>query len=355
MGSNSMAKTVESNIDFLISESPSSLDRFKVQGEVALKVALPLRRASENLRALNYADRLIDLAQEAWAHRRFDLVSSIAETLLDWPLPYQYRAAALYFRGLGLTREGAGSYDEARPILESIAEDQRAPMRYRARSRLTLAGWYLHFGDYAGAGKMFADTLKVSRAHNWCDPAASVKATIGGAVLLSISGNHRDAVRVLRELAPIMRWIAPKYQGIYHQYNNSLAVELAECGELFDARKCIIRACNSQYAAKYPEWWETKREIDRGLYRSQGRIVDLHCERSVELSDKTENDSPMSQASPPVIAISEWKDRHTPQPAPVVDERMTLRTEIIRSLYNPGLTKERLKLALQILTPREED
>jgi hypothetical protein len=81
-------------------------------------------------------------------------------------------------------------------------------------------------------------------------------------VIRSLSGDHRAALRILNDLAPLVRSLARRPSVNVFAYHNELAIELGEFGRLEEARAAIAVALNSPFAAGHPEWQETRDELE---------------------------------------------------------------------------------------------
>jgi hypothetical protein len=81
-------------------------------------------------------NKLVYLSQQAHSVRRLDKLQEFALLLSNLPLQ-SYRAIGQYYLALCMCRNGLGDIDQARIILEEIANN--APLYFRAKAMLALS------------------------------------------------------------------------------------------------------------------------------------------------------------------------------------------------------------------------
>jgi hypothetical protein len=104
------------------------------------------------------------------------------------------------------------------------------------------------------------------------------------AVINSEEGNHRGALALenLFQLAHAARSSQPH---VYYDYMNSLAVELCEVGRLEEAWNASQIALASPFACAYPEWRETRDEIElKGRRASRSTVAVI--QKAIEARNK---------------------------------------------------------------------
>jgi tetratricopeptide (TPR) repeat protein len=244
-------------------------------------------------------NRLITLAEQARAVRRFDNLSELAAILINYPLR-NYQTIGQYFWALSLYRKGQHNIEKARVTLEHVACN--APSKYRAKAMLALSGLAWFGGEPEETLKYCLEASKSAEFD-----AVTLEALWGIAVLKARMGDHQSAVRDLENLHPSMRYAPPH---IYFDYLNSLAVELGEAGRKSEARNVIKLALASPYAWAYPEWQQTGEDL-RPASRSfivpnssPVRVGKLLKMPRVERSEAAKQDRPAR-----VISLQEWKMR----------------------------------------------
>jgi hypothetical protein len=94
------------------------------------------------------------------------------------------------------------------------------------------------------------------------------------AVINSEDGNHRGALALLENLFPFAHATRSSQPHVYYDYMNSLAVELCEVGRLEEAKNVSQIVLASPFAHAYPEWRETREDIElRGYRRSRATVA----------------------------------------------------------------------------------
>jgi tetratricopeptide (TPR) repeat protein len=194
--------------------------------------------------------RLVTLSEQARAFRQFDDLSEYALILSNFP-SQTYQLIGQYYLAISFCQNGHGKLEKAKSILEKVASV--APLDYRAKAMVTLSSIALDT-------QQPDDTLRYCMEANRISTLSvtTIEALRGIAVLKSFEKYHKSALRDLESLYPLVRHAPPH---IYFDYLNSLAVELAECGRLDEARNASRIACRSPLVSVYPEWRETAEEL----------------------------------------------------------------------------------------------
>jgi tetratricopeptide (TPR) repeat protein len=214
-------------------------------------------------------NRLISLADHAYALRQMTAVEQVSQLLLNLPLSRQYERIGQYYQALSVKRYG--KFEEARTLLERVAED--APLRYRARAILTIGATFYERADFNSALPYYAEANRAAACNNWCDPLTIVQTQRMIAVLKSIDGDPHSALADLKRLLPLARMVGSVYPFDYYNHWNSLAVELMETGQLEEAEQACQIALASTFANSYPEYRETRDEISLKGYRASRSVI----------------------------------------------------------------------------------
>jgi hypothetical protein len=82
------------------------------------------------------------------------------------------------------------------------------------------------------------------------------------ALVKALEGDHRGALVDLEKMFPLVRMANSQQPYAYYDYLNTLAVELCEARRLEEARRASEIALASPFASAYPEWRETREEIE---------------------------------------------------------------------------------------------
>jgi tetratricopeptide (TPR) repeat protein len=227
-------------------------------GEFYQQKVLELIKGAYTRQALiDLGNRLITLADHAYAVRQVNTIEQVSQMLLSLPLPRQYEKVGRYYQALSVKRRG--KFAEARTLLERVAED--APLPYRAKATLTIGATYYERGDFTSALLFYIEANRAAAQDNWCDPLTSIQTDRMIAILKSVDGDHRGSLADLRRLLPLARNICASYPYDYYNHLNSLAVELAEAGQLEEAQHICQITLASPFGSVYPEYRATSDEI----------------------------------------------------------------------------------------------
>ena len=218
-------------------------------------------------------NRLVVLAEHSYAFRQMSTLEKLSEVLVNSPLPRQYEPIGRYYRALCIQRFGTGDVEQAARLLESAAED--APTRYRARAMQSLGTNSCYKGDYQSARLLYTEAARFASCSEICDPYATLGTQKMIAVINSLEGNHRHAVAMLEKLFPFAHAMRSSQPSIYYDYLNSFAVELSEVGRLEEAKNISRIVIASPFASAYPEYRETRDEIELRGWRAPRSVVHL--------------------------------------------------------------------------------
>ncbi|HEY3136596.1 MAG TPA: hypothetical protein VGL29_11270 [Blastocatellia bacterium] len=136
-----------------------------------------------------------------------------------------------------------------------------------------------------------------------------------------LEGNHRGAVALLETLFPLACSVRASQPHLYYDYLNSLAVELCEVERLEEARNVSKVVLASPFAPAYPEWQETREEIELKARRASRWVVAI--QRSEERGRRPESrrqklvgrqQTAVSKQSENVVALSEARREPLPTP-----------------------------------------
>jgi hypothetical protein len=218
-------------------------------------------------------NRLVVLAEHSYAFRQMSTLEKLSEVLVNSPLPRQYEPVGRYYRALCIQRFGSGDVEQAARLLESAAED--APPRYRARAMQSLGTNSCYKGDYQSALLLYSEAARFASRSEICDPYATLGTQKMTAVINSLEGNHRDAVALLEKLFSFAHAMRSSQPSLYYDYLNSFALELCEVGRLEEAKNVSRIVVASPFASSYPEYRETRDEIELRGWRTPRSVVAL--------------------------------------------------------------------------------
>lgn len=321
------------------------------------------------------AQKLLSLAERLQLSRRYDALTKIVSQLEELPLSRNqeiitqfYKASCLYYKSQS---------PEAIKMLEQAMDN--APMKFRARACLRLGAMKVTSGDIQTGRLFYNEAWKLSEYNNSFNPTDPIRYYLlsNQAVILGMEGNNRGALNVLRSLSPIVSAIKLFHPAGYHDYQNNIAVELAELREFDEALYFVNQALASPFASQYPEWLETRREIEerrRGC-RPQVKTLSSNCV-SEELEPKLDLAAislPDSYASITIDQLAPFrKDRYWPKPLPweggflgslvkyksekeAAMKDKTQATISIEEIQKLPKVQQQIKLVEMLLTLRETD
>lgn len=206
---------------------------------------------------LKLTDALIQLAEQAYLRRNLDTLEDVSQILMNLPVDGA-RQIGLYYHALVVKREG--QLDEAQMLLETVAD--RAPLNYRARATQSLGANYLQKGQLKETLRFQLEALRMASSKNGHGLQTMLMAHGEIAVVRSLDGDHKRALSDLEGLWPLVCHVARQNPFYFYLFKNELAVELGEAGRIEEAEAASKIALASQFASAYPEWAETRHEIE---------------------------------------------------------------------------------------------
>jgi tetratricopeptide (TPR) repeat protein len=200
--------------------------------------------------------RLVQEAELAQSFRNTESLEELAKVLSNFPIR-NYQTIGQYYLGWCGYRRG----ENTDSIFEKVLEQSST---YRGKSFLSLAALATRRNEHTEAIRFYREAMKWDKS-----PSVIVTACRTIAVLKSIHGSHKQALKELEYLAPIARYASPK---VYFDYLNSLAVEVCEANRVEEAQNISRVVLASPYVFAYPEWRETGNEIDVRGYKSRSSV-----------------------------------------------------------------------------------
>jgi hypothetical protein len=132
----------------------------------------------------------------------------------------------------------------------------------------------LAVGDRNGAMSFYREAMRIIALNRVCDPATLYFTSRMSAVVKALEGDHRGALADLEKIFPLVRMASSQQPYAYYDYLNTLAVELCEAGRVEEARCASEIALASPFARAYPEWRETREEIElKGRCSSRSTVA----------------------------------------------------------------------------------
>ena len=218
-------------------------------------------KAAHNESRLRLAGtRLVAVLEQAHAFRRTDIIEATSKALLSMPGSLELESIGRFYHGLCVQRRGKRHLDHAARLLENVAE--HAPAGYRVRAMISLGTNAMARGDSRAALWFNVEALSLIKRARLTDYPAFVRAQNDIAVFRSLDGDHVEALTLLNGSFPIAKALRTTHPHIYFEYLNNLAVELNEIGHFEEAAYACDLALASPFAHAYPEWHETRQEIE---------------------------------------------------------------------------------------------
>lgn len=216
-------------------------------------------------------DRLVSMAEHAHAFRRMDILEQVSHVLLNSPALRRYEAVGHYYQALCVQKLGHGDAEQAANLLERVTEI--ATPKYRLRAMVSLAANSCNQRNNQTALSLYCEAGRYAFRSGLYDPYATIVAPRMAAVISSDEGDHRGALAQLEKMFPLAHWMRSPEPHIYYDYLNSFAVELCAAGRLEEAKNVSEIAVASPFAPAYPEWRETREDIElRGRRASRSTV-----------------------------------------------------------------------------------
>jgi len=200
---------------------------------------------------------LIEVAEQAYVTRNLDVLEEVSQVLMSLPVEAA-RQIGLYYYALSINRQQ--QFDEAQRLLEMVADN--APPMYRARAIQGLGATHHYLGQLDETLRLQIEALRAVPNQTAHGLQTALMAHFEIAIVTSIDGDHKGALSRLEGLRPIVNLVAKQRPYYFYLYCSELAIEFGELGRLAEAQAAIKVALNSPYASAYPNWAETRQEIE---------------------------------------------------------------------------------------------
>lgn len=198
-----------------------------------------------------FLDSLVAAAERAHLARTYEALECVAKTLLNHQ---RTEYIGLYYTAILARNRQTLDSAVIRNFLETVLDD--GPDAYRGRALLSLGVSSVQEGNFAEAERYYQEAVCASD-----DSALQAFATKNLASLHGMQGDHMGAVdKLTRLLVPaykLGKWYGP----FYYDCLNSVAVEVAIIGDRERAAAVLAPVISSPWAARFPEWLATAREI----------------------------------------------------------------------------------------------
>jgi tetratricopeptide (TPR) repeat protein len=202
-------------------------------------------------------NELIRYAEQAYVMRDVEALDEVSHILMNLPIDAA-RQIGRYYYSLAIYRKG--QRDEADALLKTIADE--GPITYRARAIQTLGANHHAHGQLDEALRFQLEALRVASDRNAHGLQTTLMARWVISTIKSQDGDHRASLSDFRDLSPLVNLLAKQKPFYFYAYCNSVAVELGELDHIAEAEATLSVALASPYAPAYPNWAETRQELE---------------------------------------------------------------------------------------------
>jgi tetratricopeptide (TPR) repeat protein len=217
---------------------------------------------------IKLTNELIQFAEEACVMRNVDALDEVSHVLMNLPV-HAAREIGIYYYALIINRKG--HTDEAKTFLETVADN--APITYRARAIQTLGGIHHDLGQLDEALRLQLEALRLASDRNAHGLQTTLMAHHEISVIKSLDGDHKGALSSLRSFGPLVNLVSKQKPFYFYVYCSELAIELGELGRLAEAEATLEVALASPYAPAYPNWTETRQELEAKRRSARPSVV----------------------------------------------------------------------------------
>ena len=238
---------------------------------------------------------LIEVAEQAYVTGNLDALEEVSRVLMSLPVEAA-RQIGSYYYALRIKRNR--QIDEAQRLLETVADN--GPPAYRARAIQGLGALYLDRGQLDETLRLQVEALRAVPNKTAHGLQTALMAHFEIAIVTSIDGNHKGALSHLEHIRPLVDLVAKQSPFYFYLYCSELAIEFGEMGRIAEAEAAIEIAINSPYAAAYPNWAETRQEIEAKRTSATPSVLAITQAPQAEPSP-TEEAEPLKLINPVVL------------------------------------------------------
>ena len=268
-----------SKVGLADSEIVVSRDGF-LRNVVALHLAQTVHSQELFVKLTN---ELIRLAEQAYVNRDVDALGEVSRALMNLPVDGA-RKIGTYYYALAINRKA--QRDEAEALLETVADD--APIPYRARALQTLGGNEHDKGRLDEALRFQIEALRMASDRNGHNLQTTLLARGEIAIIKSLDGDHKGDLSDLQSLGPLVNLVARQAPFYFYALHIDLAVDLGALGRLAEADAALEVALASPYASAYPNWAETRQELEAKRTSATPAVVAVNRRPEAEASPQLE-------------------------------------------------------------------
>jgi len=252
---------------------------------------------------LRLTNTLIHSAEQFYMLRDADALQEVSRVLMNLPIDSS-RQIGLYYYALAINREG--HREEAEALLETLADN--APITYRARAIQTLGANHNDRVQPDEALRLQYEALQVASDKSADGLQTTLLAHLEISHLKNGKGDHKGALGILESISPLVQIVSLRNPLYFYFYRNELAVEFGELNRVAEAEAASAIALSAPFASAYPEWAETRQELE----------------------------ATRTSATPSVVAVSQTAEAIPP---PRMQPRLRLQPKIIIAFCWPPRTE----------------
>jgi tetratricopeptide (TPR) repeat protein len=220
---------------------------------------------------LKLTNALIRFAEQAFTQRDLNVLEEASRILMNLPVDAA-RQIGIYYHALAINRRG--QRDEAEGLLETVADN--APITYRARAIQTLGAGQHYKGQLDEALRFQLEALRVVSDKTAQGLQTTLLAHLEISHVKSDTGDHKGALAILDSVSPLVEIVSRQNPLYFYFYHNELAVEFGELGRITEAQRASEVALASPYAPAYPNWAETRKELEAKRMSATPSIVAIN-------------------------------------------------------------------------------
>jgi tetratricopeptide (TPR) repeat protein len=242
-------------------------------------------------------NELIQIAEQALVMRDLHALEEVGTILMSLPMEAAQQVG-LYYHAFAINRSRR---DQAERLLQTVADN--GPITYRARAIQTLGGIHELSGELDEALRFQLEALRAASDKNAHGLQTTLMAHHEISVIKSLDGDHKGALSSFRSFGPLVNLVAKQEPLYFYVYCSELAIELGELGHLVEAEATLEVALASPYASAYPEWSETRQELDAKRTAATPSVVAINRTPEAPPSPQAE---PQPKPRRSTARLSKW-------------------------------------------------
>jgi len=290
---------------------------------------------------VNLTNALIRFAEQAYTLRDVNALQEASRVLMNLPVNAA-RQIGIYYYALAIKRKGRR--DEAEAVLETVADS--APTTYRARAIQTLGAGRHYNGQLDEALRFQLEALRVASDRNAHGLQTTLLARWEISIIKSLEGDHKGGLSDLESLSPLVNLVAKQNPFYYYAYCNALAVGLGELDRIAEAKAACRIALAYPFASAYPEWAETRQELEGKRTSATPSIVAINRAPEAE-AEPSPQAEPQRKPRRSRLRLSKWLAAEN-----TFLQRPSIKTAAITTIAGDQMTQSILDRMLICNRPR---